>query len=45
MDLPTSERARKALLALKNAIFFYILKERENRKVPSLRLILQKAID
>jgi CRP-like cAMP-binding protein len=40
MDLPTSERARRALLALKNAIFFFILKEREERKVPSLKSIL-----
>ena len=45
MDLKMSERARRALLALKNAIFFFILKEREERKVPKLKDILNKAID
>ena len=45
MDLEESERARRSLLALKNAIFFFILKGREERKVPNLRDILTQAIE
>jgi CRP-like cAMP-binding protein len=45
MDLKQSDIARKGLLALKNAIFHFILKEREERKVPKLRDILNKAIE
>jgi hypothetical protein len=40
-----SERGRKALLALKNAIFYFILKNRDERKVPKLRDILNAAIE
>ena len=45
MDLNQSDIARKGLLALKNAIFHFILKEREERKVPKLKDILNKAIE
>lgn len=45
MDLEQSDTARQGLLALKNAIFHFILKEREERKVPKLRDILNKAIE
>jgi len=45
MSSVDSERARKALLALKNAIFYFILKNREERKVPKLRDILNAAIE
>ena len=45
MTTEESERGRRALLALKNAIFFFILKNREERKVPKLRDVLNQAIE
>jgi CRP-like cAMP-binding protein len=39
-DLEKSERARKALLALKNTIYYFILNNRQERKMPKLKEIL-----
>ena len=44
LDRDTSKRAQKAMLALKNAVMYYIVKAREARKVPKLQEILEQAV-
>jgi hypothetical protein len=44
-DLEKTERARKALLALKNTIFYFILNNRSDRKMPKLKEILFQGIE
>lgn len=41
LDRETSKRAQRAMLALKNAVMYYIVKAREARKVPKLQEILE----
>ena len=40
-----SERCRKALLALKNAIYHFILSDRSERSMPKLKEILFQGIE
>lgn len=44
-DLEKTERARKALLALKNTIYYFILNNRQDRKMPKLKEILFQGIE
>jgi hypothetical protein len=45
MDLIDSKRANKAILAIKNAIFYLLLQKRKEKKEIDLKRILTQAVE